>query len=309
MQPAISLSRKPAEFIGDFISPDYYQYLVKGYSRQHPTEEKSLFIPKSLILETLENFPNVSGLRFIYGQQKGANPNSRTIVLMPCNNTSAHKVIPNLILTPDGYMTHDGEQLSPDQCWDLFNRYVIRMGGLLPKEERKNLPRACFFGIDSLRSLLNTKHCGGIRYHFGYNSATEILSQRYQAVMEAVNKNEESLHVYMHTEQLCPTLYSSGPSGILPDIWILASLFAHKSLSADDSLSKDGAFYEMFHYTTPSLIEAIRQAGHNRHSDDQILQEQFSGSLFLLAEGMLQDAKTTCRIRLEALIKEYLFHN
>lgn len=307
MQHTISSFRKPAESIGDFIKPDYYQFLIDGYARKHPTETPSVFIPKSLILETLENVPDVSGLRFMYGRRKDADPRSRTIILMPCNNTSTHKAIPNLILRPAGYLTHDGEELTLQQCWDLFNRYVIRIGTLLPKEERKNLPRGCFYGIDSLRSLLNTKDCAGIRYHFGYNPATGNLSQRYEAVLEAVDNNQKSLHVYMEVGQLCPTLSSPEPPGVMPDIWVLVSTFAHSALSSDDQLSKDGAFYEMVHYTMPTLIEAIRQTGQKRRSDNQILEEQFSESLFLLSEGQLQEARNACRQRLEELMEKYLF--
>ncbi|MBS1662425.1 MAG: hypothetical protein JST68_15380 [Bacteroidetes bacterium] len=126
MQSSTSTCRT-AQNIGEYISHDYYLSLVNGYNQQHPTEQKSVFISKQSILETLDQFPNVSGIRFMYGQKEGAAPTSRTVVLMPCNDTSTDRPVPNLILTPLGYLTDTKERLSLNQCWDLFDRYVNRM--------------------------------------------------------------------------------------------------------------------------------------------------------------------------------------
>ncbi|MBS1660040.1 MAG: hypothetical protein JST68_03210, partial [Bacteroidetes bacterium] len=61
MQSSISMCRI-AETIGEYISQDYYLSLVNGYDQQHPTEQKSVFISKQSILDTLDRFPNVSGI-------------------------------------------------------------------------------------------------------------------------------------------------------------------------------------------------------------------------------------------------------
>lgn len=140
MQHTTLSGRKTAQSIGEQISMVYFQFLLDGYKTKHPTEQQAVFIPKGLILETLNQFPNISGLRFMYGLKEGAAPTDRTIVLMACNDTSTDKEVPNLIFASKGYLTNEGERISIDQCWDLFARYVDRMCELMPEEKRKRFP-------------------------------------------------------------------------------------------------------------------------------------------------------------------------
>jgi hypothetical protein len=130
MQHTTLSGRKSAQSTGEPISLDYFQFLVDGYKTKHPAEQQSVFIPKVPILKTLDQFPNISGLRFMYGLKESADPSSRTIILMACNDTSTDKEVLNLIFAPNGYLTNEGDCISIDQCWDLLARYVNRMSEL-----------------------------------------------------------------------------------------------------------------------------------------------------------------------------------
>jgi hypothetical protein len=282
--------------IGSYISHDYYRYLVNGYEQRHPTEQKSVFIAREFILETLEKFPNVTGLRFMYGQKEGDNLGSRTIVLMACDNCSLDFHVPNLILVPKGYLTDAGERLTLQQCWDLFNRYVDRMCSLMPEQTRKGIPRACFYGINTMKSLLDTPGCAGIQYHFGYNPMTENPPQRYETVMEAVDLSRQSLNVFVEQGQLCPTLCSEPcPKPPIPFGW------PFYGSSGEYEQVPEGTLYEIFHYVSPSLFVAIQ--------DKQIYQEYFSECFALVEAGNLPEARQALRKQLENMMEKYLFGN
>lgn len=288
------LLRKPAQNVGDFISYDYYRYLVDGFAQTHPTEEKSVFVPREFILETLDRVPHVSGLRFVYGHA-----DSRTVVLMACDDTSTDRILPHLILVPKGYLTHTGERLSIDRCWELFDNYVNRMCALMPEAPRKEIPRACFYGIESLKSLLDTVGCTGIRLHFGYNPTTELLPQRYEVVLEAVDKDRQSLNVYMEIGGLCPPPACDFDS---PGEMMFSGGFKASRLLEDTG---DGALYEMYNYVTPTLTEAIRREG-LRETD--VYTAQFSECATLMTAGKKGEARIALKQALDAMMAKYLFN-
>lgn len=293
------LLRKPAQNVGDFISYDYYRYLVEGFGQKHPTEERSVFVPREYILETLDRVPHVSGLRFVYGLKEGDDVTSRTVVLMACDDTSTDRILPNLILVPKGYLTHTGERLSIDRCWELFDNYVNRMCALMPEAPRKEIPRACFYGIESLKSLLGTAGCAGIRLHFGYNPSTELLPQRYEVVLEAVDNDRQSLNVYMEIGGLCPppACDFDSPGEMMFNLGFKASRLLEETA--------DGALYEMYNYVTPTLTEAIRREG-LREADVYI--EQFSECAALMTAGKKVEATVALRQALDAMMAKYLFN-
>ena len=278
------------ETIGSPISHEYYRYLADGYEQRHPTEQKSVFIRKEFILETLEKFPVVTGLRFMYGQQAGGAPGSRTIVLMACDDSSPDGILPNLILVPGGYLTDTGERITLDQCWDLLTRHVDRMCSLLPGQSRKSIPRACFFGIESLKSLLDTPGCGGIKFHFGYNPDTLDHSDRYESVMEAVDKDRKSLNMYAENGLRCPPACGGGIVEI-PVGWPFSSAY--------EGQVPEGELFEIFHYATPPLLEAI--------GDRKVYREQFSECLMLAEAGNYPEARRALRSRLDEMMEKYLF--
>ncbi|MBS1662426.1 MAG: hypothetical protein JST68_15385 [Bacteroidetes bacterium] len=131
-----------------------------------------------------------------------------------------------------------------------------------------------------------TPDCEGIIYHFGYNPETALLPQRYEAVMEAVDKNKQSLHAFIEQGQLCPpNCPPTGPTGPFFKI---------------DQLPQ-GALYEMFHNVSPSLLEVIQ--------DKKIFQQHFSECNALAEAGNLPEARQSLKNHLENLIEKYLFSN
>jgi hypothetical protein len=283
--------------IGSYISPDYYLSLVNGYAQRHPDEQKAVFIPKEFILETLEKFPVVTGLRFMYGQKEGADPGSRTIILMACDNSTSDRHVPNLILVPKGYLTDTGERITLDQCWDLLTRQVDRMCSLIPDEPRKNVPRGTFFGINILKSLLDMPGCVGIQYHFGYNSETDFPPERYETVMEAVDINRKSLHVFAENGLRCPTVCAGSCPGTIdiPVGWPFTGAYQGQEQVSERAL------FEMFHYVSPPLFEAIQ--------DRQTYKEHFSECFAVLGTGNVPEAKQVLKKQLDRMIEKYLFVN
>jgi hypothetical protein len=281
--------------IGSQISHDQYLFVVIAYEQRHPTEQKSVFIPKEYILETLSKFPDTTGLRFMYGQQAGTNPSSRTIVLMACDHNTADVHSPNLILLPKGYLTDTGERLTLDQCWDVLNRYVDRMRSLMPEVPRNDIPRATFFGITTMKRLLNEPGCAGIQFLFGYNFFTKIFFNEYETVMEAVDSNRQRLNVFVGDGTCCPTTCGEDClTGIdLPIGWPFSGAYD------GNEQVEDGTLFEMFHYVTPPLFMAIQ--------DEQLYKTEFSECLALVDAGNLPKARQVLRKQLANMMEKYLF--
>lgn len=303
MQTATNTIRKSASFIGEYISRDYYQYLIEGYDRQHPTEQKAVFIAKAIILAALDEFPTASGLRFLYGLRDGDQESSRTIVLMACNGTPADRLLPNLIMAPEGYLTNSGEKVSFSECWEMFSRYVQRMSSLMAELPINEIPRACFYGINSLRALLEEKECAGINYHFGYNRDIPNVTERYQAVLEAVNQRRESLGIFVDNGQLCPP--TCIPGFEIPGL----PLFKYAFPGIEGALEQlDGPLYELYHNLLPALIEAIQQSA-VKESYVEVCEQQFAACRSLAGEGKMEEARHSFRSALEQMMRQYLFKN
>jgi hypothetical protein len=200
MPTTTAVSRKPACFIGDPISRDQFAYLVEGYHHQHPTEQKSVFIPRQYLSEALAASPNTAGVRFLYGIKDGDPEYSRTIILMSCNEDPAYPV------DSETYLINTGECVSTGVWRKMLDRHIRRMSGLLPGEPAKDMPRSCFFGSNSLKALLRQTDCAGILYHFGFDNARPSLPERYQPVLEAVNRLHESLEIFIGNGGECPPL-------------------------------------------------------------------------------------------------------
>src|ERR1700750_2760045 len=166
----ITLARKSVRAIGGMIRKEYFDHLIEGYDRAHPTEEKSVVIPRALIDAALAESSAVCGIRFMYGQRQDADVRSRVVLLMPCYEKTTGNLVPNLFLTDEGYLTDDGTRVGLEECFEMFERHVDRMAALLPDASRKDLPRGVYFGVESLRALGDRADCAGVRFHFGYNA-------------------------------------------------------------------------------------------------------------------------------------------
>jgi len=212
MQP--SAIERSVRSIGSYVSREYFESLIDGFAQMHPTETKSVFIARELIAAALSDSPEVCGVRFMYGQEEDADPESRIVLLMACYDKGSGHAVPNPLLTSKGHLTHDGERVSADKSWELIDRHVNRMCLLLPDADRRDIPRGCFFGKESLKELIEREGCTGIRFHFGYNPATAYLPDRYESALEAMSSRVQSLGVFMEDGTRCPPICPPGsPEG------------------------------------------------------------------------------------------------
>lgn len=213
MQPSTTI-KKSVRSIGSIITREYFEHLIDGFAQMHPTEEKSVYIAREFIAAALSESPEVCGIRFMYGQEEDADPESRIVLLMACYEKESGSPVPNLLLTSKGHLTQEGERVSANQCWELFDRHVSRMSVLMPEAARRDIPRGCFFGKESLKELIEREGCTGIRFHFGYNPATAYLPDRYESALEAMSSRVRSLGVFMEDGTRCPPICPPGsPEG------------------------------------------------------------------------------------------------
>jgi hypothetical protein len=148
-----------------------------------------------------------------------------------------------------------------------------------------------------LKNLLETSGCEGIQYYFGYNPDIKMVPLRYEAVMEAVDKDRQSLNVYMEVGQLCPTICDPSGTGDCPTSAIPFGWPFTGSYEGYEEVPQ-GTLYEMFHYVSPTLFEAIQ--------DKEIFQQQFSECFSLFKAGNIPEARQELRKQLENMMETYL---
>jgi|GEM_PF-3929527 len=208
---------------GEYVSREYFQFLIDGYSQVHPTEEKSVFIARELIAAALAASPRVCGIRFVYGEEESG---SRVVILMSCAEAAGQSKMPSMdegvgtpkrLLPAEGLLTHAGGKLSMGECATLSEQYLDRMCALWPGESREEMPRSCFFGAVILEDLLAQEDCAGIHFHFGYDAGRERLPLRYAVVLEAVDGVGQSLELFADHGSLCPpNCPPIPPGGLVP---------------------------------------------------------------------------------------------
>ena len=101
-------AKKPAELTGEIIDNAYALQLINGFKEKYPEEVSTILIESSIILNAVKNLSNVSGIRFMYGMESVNDPASKVLLIMPCNATSTHQLIPNVIVQPNGYLNNRG---------------------------------------------------------------------------------------------------------------------------------------------------------------------------------------------------------
>jgi hypothetical protein len=299
MQP-ITPTQKSVRGIGEYVSREYYQQLIRGYAAKHPTEEKSVLIAKELIQAALGESPDVCGIRFMYGQKAGADPRTRTVLLMACCEKLSDHLVPNLSFPSQGHLTHEGERMSAEESFAMFDRHVDRMVTLLPGEDRREVPRGCYYGADMLLDLLGKKGCAGIRYHFGYNAARNPLPDRYEVVLEAVDAAGSGLDWFVEQGQHCPP--TCPPPAVGGGVLMQAAV----NLDLLVGGANGGALFEMYHHVSPVLVDAMQRLGVDHRA---IYAEAFAESFSLLSDGRTEDARAVCKRSLEGLMKKYLKNN
>lgn len=280
--------------VGGPISTQQFETLTAGFKATHPTEQSTVFIAREWILESLRQTPGIAGIRFNYGIHEGADATSRTIVLVPCLDDAPGRSVPNFLFLRKGYLTSEGMRVTTGQCWSLFTRYVDRMTELLPGVQRKDIPRACFYGADILEKMLNDENVAGIVYHFGYNPAVNTLGRRYQPALKAVDVNFMFLDSPVDTGNPCPPAVCGGSI-----FFSLGRLLPHL---VDETL------VEMHHYALPVLSDLLQQQQVSPEESQTLLETQFADCLALAEAGQPQQATALFRQRWEGLLNMYLYN-
>jgi hypothetical protein len=308
---------KTADYVGGFINREVYQSLTTQFSENFPSEVSSVFISKEVILQVLQSSESVSGIRFMYGLTDAENPKSRQLILVPCNMTSIDKTIPNSIILKDGYLTHEGESVTLNKTWMLFNNHVNRMATLLPNQRRKDLIRGCFFGINSLTALLQDENCIGINYYLGFNASHNILTERHQAVLEPLDFSMDSYGIFMDFTAPCPnTCLDDDPFGTfcIDSTSVLLNsteneLDIHRNYRDNFLLKTEdgGAIFEMYYHVTPTLTESINFKPDNINIYNQLYQNSISKCTELINQEKYQDAKVVFIETMDELMEKFLF--
>lgn len=290
----MNTSTRSFRTVGGPITTQQFETLTAGFKATHPTEQSTIFIARELILDTLRQAPGISGIRFNYGIREGADATSRTIVMVPCLDDAPGRLVPNFLFLRKGYLTSEGERVTTDQCWSLFTRYVDRMSELLPDAQRTEIPRACYFGIDILETMLSDENAAGIVYYFGYNPAIDILGLRYQPALKAVDMNFIPFDPPVDTGNPCPPpKICSGLPGFL------GRLLPH---------IMDEKLVEMHHYASPALADTLQQQMSSAEGQT-LVDAQFADCLALAEAGQPQEATTLFKQRWEGLFNQYLYNH
>ena len=186
-------TKRPAENVGRGLDREYADYLINGFKQKFPKEKSVLFIAKETIIKALEHLDDVSGIRFMYGYESvdnnGIRVLSRVLVLIPCNTTN---LIPNSIILPKGYITHNGTSVSFEKTKQILYNHAVHFARYFPDHDFNKVMRGAFMDINTLLSLLDIEDCTGINFNFGYDDSISDISLRNKPVFEAINFHGDS---------------------------------------------------------------------------------------------------------------------
>ena len=295
--PNLSVKR-PAELAGEIIDNKYALQLIRGFKEKFPGETSVTSIESKTIFDCVKDLSNVSGIRFMYGMESADDPASKVILLIPCNNTSAHRPIPNTIVQPEGYLDNKGERVGLKRTWELLYNHAVHYARLQPEMKFGKIFRGTFFGIDSLTSLL-TKHteAHSINFHFGWDEDITDPSLQYKAVLNPLHADRTRYDVYFDVGTPCPPeCYDGGGGGAV--IWP-----GFTSLVNGNA----GPLVEMYYYISPALTEAIGNTGRAKEIYQDLNHHQVHQCNKLIENGEYEAAKLLFEQTMEYLIKEYLF--
>ncbi|AXY73251.1 hypothetical protein D3H65_04340 [Paraflavitalea soli] len=313
-------TKRPAELTGEIIDNAYAQQLIEGFRKQFPGEVSRLFIGVNKIFSAVKDIPNVSGIRFMYGMEKVGDPESKVILLIPCDTASAHRPIPNTIVQPQGYLNHRGEIVGLKQTWQLLYNHAVHYAGLMPGVPFRGIMRGTFFGIDSLTSLLkDMTSAHGMYYHFGFDDSITEATAKHKAVLEPLHYDKTSYEWYMDFGSLCPPTCPPPPGG-WPKPRIIESpdadnldftnlLPSQFNYTGDFSVNNPvvGPLVEMYYYVSPALTEALADSGKVQEVYTALSNNEVRECNRLIEAGNYEAAKELFEQAIDGLMKTYLF--
>jgi hypothetical protein len=152
METQTIATKRAAQDVGQRISGKLSDYLKNGFKQKFPCEKSVVFVSKETILKSFEHPDQISGIRFMYGFENGGDPESRVLLLMPCNITSTDLSIPNIIVKPHGYLNNKGNRVSLEKSWEILYNHALRFSVYYPGQNFNKIMRGSFIGIRSLIS-------------------------------------------------------------------------------------------------------------------------------------------------------------
>ncbi|MBO9573818.1 MAG: hypothetical protein J7497_16650, partial [Chitinophagaceae bacterium] len=326
--------KRPQELIGEIIDKDLALQLISGFKENFPGEVSKMFIKTSTIFDAVKNLANVSGIRFMYGMESVNDPGSKVLLLIPGNNISPQKAIPNSIIQPEGYLNNRGERVSLKRTWELLYNHAVHYSNLLPEQPFRHIVRGVFFGIDSLKYLLQERtQAYGINYHFGYDDTVSNVALRFKAVLQPVRPDLTIYNNdYMDLGSICPPNCPCYPWPECvppnpPDTCVSENAVhyggSHLSKTEQEAEaelniyrkfrdnyflqnSQNGPLIEMYYYVSPALTEAIENTGRKSEIYLSLYLNQVSACNRLLEEKKYEEAKVLFEKTIADLVQEYL---
>jgi hypothetical protein len=318
----MNVPKKPLASVGQLISAEEFQSLKTGFATTFPTEAGAVFLSKQIILDCIASYPGLSGISFRYGLTDVNDPQSRKILLVPCEHTSDAAGIPEHLLFRAGYISNDGELVSLEQCWTLFGNHVERAYNGKHHSVLGRIHRGYFWGIDRIRELLNHDQCGGLIFHFGYNTTHPLPGRRHQQVLEVADKDGQGLQVYMEYGQCHPPcdLEPRPPGGGVGTTGIcivqeLAGRFGEeeqlnklRAFRDDYMLEQAGgyAYHEMYYYLSVPVVKAIQARPDHAQIWHDLYHNELQAVLALIDEQKMEEVLHLYRSIMQNLLHTYV---
>lgn len=316
--------RPPLASIGKLIAAVEFQELSKGFTAKFPEEAAAVFLPKQALLDCIAAYPGLSGISFRYGLSNAADPLSRKIIMIPCEHSSDGNGLPDLLFFREGYVSSDGIKVSTDQFWELVGNHVERSYDGKHHFVLSKVHRAYFWGINRLKTLLDLDECGGLIFHFGYNTTHPNPLKRYQNILEVAGEDQQGRGIYMEYGQCDPPCVPEPPGGggvgdtgicILQE---LAGRYGKKNAEHqldilrafrdDYMLEQTGgyALYEMYYYLSRPIYLAIQSQPDHEDIWHKLYKNELQQALTLITAQKMDQALALYKQIMQELLYTYV---
>lgn len=319
--PMLTPKRAPLASIGKLIAAAEFQDLSKGFAAKFPEETAAVFLPKQALLDCIATYPGLSGISFRYGLTNMADPLSRKIIMVPCEHTTDGNGLPDLLFFRDGYVSSDNIKISLDQFWELIGNHVERTYNSKYHFVLSKVHRGYFWGIKRLKTLLDLDECGGLIFHFGYNSIHPNPLKRFQNILEVAGEDQQGRGIFMEYGQCNPPCEDDGGGVGTTGICILQELAGRyakrnaeqqldilRSFRDDYMLEQPGgyALYEMYYYLSRPVFLAIQSQPDHEEIWRNLYRNELQHALTLIAEQKMEQALTLYKQIMQQLLYTYV---
>lgn len=295
--------------VGSYITKSYFEFLTYNFQENFPNIINAVSIPSDLIHQTLQISKEVIGIQFIYGLKDALNPNSISIFLVPCVNTSKDLENYTPLVSKHGYYNHEGNFYQLTEVAEMMHNFVRSFAeGIGATYKKAN--RGIYFGRRSLLDILNTPSCSSIKFHLGVNKNT------IPAVLQTLDQLGNAIpNIYMDFGNLDPDDIPDGPG--------CAATLAVETLSNAKNTEEEldifrkfrdtsmmdylhgGMLYEMYYFISPFVTSMIAQ-----HSNrEALLRDLYKNAIMpfkeLVQNGEKQEALFLLKDVLDELVQTY----